>query len=83
MTDIDFITSGTLNVIADIFNEPKNKYSYYANLRNASETENDEVQKKVLKTLSEIMSYAFNPKDKDVPFSAMLTYKSLQVKNCI
>ena len=72
MTDIEFVSSGTLEVIADIFNEPKNKTSYYINLRNASETLNDEVQKKTLKTLSEIMSYAFKPKDKDTPFIAML-----------
>ena len=65
MTDIELITSGTLKIVTDTFNDPKNKHSYYANLRNASETENDEVQKTILKTLSEIMSYAFNPKDKD------------------
>ena len=71
MINNELITSDTLEVITDIFNEPMNKHSYYINLCNASEIENDEPQKKILKTLSKIMSYSFNPENKDAPFSAM------------
>lgn len=72
MTATEVITSDTLKVITDIFAEPENKHSYQTRLRNASESVNDETQKKVLKILYKAMSYSFDPKDEEAPFAAML-----------
>jgi len=76
MTVTELISSDTLKVITDIFNDSKNDHIYLNVLRNASESENDEAQKNILKILSEIMSYSFSSKDVDAPFTAMIIMSS-------